>query len=441
MLAGSLILAILTSPQLTVLFVFLIPVVLVVIVWVVNKAYPLFTRVQAQLDGLNTVMQENLAGVRVVKAFARSDYEMGRFQRTNDDLMTVNIRAVRLVSVTMPLMTLVLNLGMVGAIWIGGVKVTVGEMQVGQVIAFINYLTRTLMSLLMVSMLVMRVSRAEASAERILEVLDSEPKVKNNPDALDRFAPRGRVAFQDVSFSYDGDGADAVLKHVSFVAEPGQTVALLGATGSGKSSLVHLIPRFYDPTGGRVTIDGVDVRQVDEAALRSKIGIALQESVLFSGTIADNIRYACPDASDAEVIAAAKTAQAHDFISRLPDGYNTLVGQRGANLSGGQKQRIAIARALLIQPAALILDDATSAVDVETEARLQGALARSRQGCTTFVVAQRISTALTADKILVLEDGEVVAAGTHRELLTSSPIYREIYASQLDGGGFTDGGA
>jgi ATP-binding cassette subfamily B protein len=338
-------------------------------------------------------------------------------------------------------MTLVLNLGMVGAIWLGGVQVTAGEMQVGQVIAFINYLTRTLMSLLMVSMLVMRVSRAEASAERILEVLDSEAKVKNDPSALNRFAPRGRVAFQDVSFSYDGDGADAVLKHVSFVAEPGQTVALLGATGSGKSSLVHLIPRFYDPTGGRVTIDGVDVRQIDEAALRSKIGIALQESVLFSGTIADNIRYACPDASDAEVIAAAKTAQAHDFISRLPDGYNTLVGQRGANLSGGQKQRIAIARALLIQPAALILDDATSAVDVETEARLQGALARSRQGCTTFVVAQRISTALTADKILVLEDGEVVAAGTHRELLTSSPIYREIYASQLDGGGFTDGGA
>ena len=441
MLAGSLILAILTSPQLTVLFVFLVPVVLVVIVWVVDKAYPLFSRVQAQLDGLNTVMQENLAGVRVVKAFARSDYEMGRFQRTNEDLMTVNIRAVRLVSVTMPLMTLVLNLGMVGAIWLGGVQVTAGEMQVGQVIAFINYLTRTLMSLLMVSMLVMRVSRAEASAERILEVLDSVPKVKNDPDALDRFAPRGRVAFQDVSFSYDGDGRDAVLKHVSFVAEPGQTVALLGATGSGKSSLVHLIPRFYDVTGGHVTIDGVDVRQIDEAALRSNIGIALQESVLFSGTIADNIRYARPDASDAEVIAAAETAQAHDFISRLPARYDTLIGQRGVNLSGGQKQRIAIARALLIEPVVLILDDTTSAVDVETEARLQEALARSRQGRTTFVVAQRISTALTADKILVLEDGEVVAAGTHHELLASSPIYQEIYASQLDGGGLANGRA
>jgi ATP-binding cassette subfamily B multidrug efflux pump len=440
MLVGSLILAVLTSPQLAVLFVVLIPVVLAALSWIVNKSYPMFSHVQQELDALNTVMQENLAGVRVVKAFVRSKHEMQRFRQTNDSLMTVNIKAVRMVSVTMPLMTLFLNLGVVGAIWVGGMQVSAGGMQVGQVIAFINYLMRTLMSLVMVSMLIMRVSRAEASAGRILEVLDSEPKVKNKPDALDTFAPRGRVAFENVTFAYNGDGHDAVLRSVSFVAEPGQTVALLGATGSGKTSLVHLIPRFYDVSGGRVTIDDVDVRDIDKTALRGKIGIALQESILFTGTIGDNIRYGRPHASDEEVIAAAKMAQAHDFISGLADGYDSVVGQRGVNLSGGQKQRIAIARALLTQPAVLILDDTTSAVDVETEARIQEELARLRHGRTSFVVAQRISTVLTADKILVLDDGKIVAEGTHSDLLVSNPIYREIYESQMDDGVIADVG-
>jgi ATP-binding cassette subfamily B multidrug efflux pump len=441
MLVGSLILAALTSPQLAVLFFFLIPVVLVALSWIVKKAYPLFSRVQGRLDAINTVMQENLAGVRVVKAFVRAEYEMGRFGQANEDLTTVSVRAVRLVSVTMPLMMLVLNLGVVGAIWIGGVQLSAGGMQAGQVIAFINYLTRTLMSLVMVSMLIMRVSRAEASAERILEVMGSEPQVKNKPDALRAFDPQGRVAFENVSFSYNGDGHDAVLKNLDFVAEPGQTVALLGATGSGKTSLIHLIPRFYDVSSGRVTIDGVDIRDIDERTLRDKIGIALQESVLFSGTIADNIRYGRPDASDEEVMRVAQMAQAHDFIVGLPDGYDTVVGQRGVNLSGGQKQRIAIARALLTQPAVLILDDTTSAVDVETEGKIQDALARQSKGWTSFVVAQRISTVLTADKILVLEDGEVVAAGRHEELLTTSPIYREIYDSQMENGVLSHGDA
>ena len=415
----------------------MIPVVLVALSWIVKKAYPMFSQVQGRLDALNTVMQENLAGVRVVKAFVRSEHETRRFRQTNDGLMTVSVRAVRTVSVTMPLMMLVLNLGVVGAIWIGGVQVTAGEMQVGQVIAFINYLMRTLMSLVMVSMLIMRVSRAEASAERIGEVLDSEPKVKNKPAALDTFVSRGRVAFENVSFGYSGDGHDATLKHVNFVAEPGQTIALLGATGSGKTSLVHLIPRFYDVSGGRVTLDNVDVRDIDERTLRSNVGIALQESVLFTGTISDNVRYGRPDASDEEVIAAAKMAQAHDFISGFPDGYNSVVGQRGVNLSGGQKQRIAIARALLTQPAVLILDDTTSAVDVETEGRIQEALARSRQDRTNIVVAQRISTVLTADKILVLDNGEIVAEGAHEELLVANPIYREIYESQMENGVLT----
>jgi ATP-binding cassette subfamily B protein len=290
-----------------------------------------------------------------------------------------------------------------------------------------------------VSMLVMRISRAQASADRIQEVLDTRPTVQNRPEAIIDLSPQGRVAFDRVVFSYDGTGQDPVLgdgseEGISFVAEPGQTVAILGATGSGKSSLVHLIPRFYDVDKGKVSIDGVDVRDIDTATLRRNIGVALQESVLFSGTIRDNIRYGRPEATEEEVIAASKAAQAHDFILEFPDGYDSMVGQRGVNLSGGQKQRIAIARALLTKPAVLILDDSTSSVDVETEAKIQDALDKVMADRTSFVIAQRISTVLTADKILVLDDGHIVAEGTHTELLASSPIYREIYDSQLGNG-------
>jgi ATP-binding cassette subfamily B multidrug efflux pump len=372
----------------------------------------------------------------------RAQHEMRRFGTVNASLMAQTVGAARLVAVAMPAVMLALNVGIVGAIWFGGLQVTYGGMKVGQLIAFVNYLMRTLMSLMFVSMLAMRAARAEASAERIQEVLDSEPQVQNKPGALATFAPQGRVTFENVTFSYDGDRHDPVLKGVSFVAEPGQTVAILGATGSGKSSLIHLIPRFYDVTDGRITIDGADVREVDKAALRRNIGIALQESVLFTGTIRDNIRYGRPAAADEEVVAAAKAAQAHDFISEFPDGYDTLLGQRGVNLSGGQKQRIAIARALLVQPAVLILDDSTSSVDVETETKIQDALEglmRDRTSPlaplrTSFVIAQRISTVLNADKILVLDDGQIAAEGTHGELIASSRIYQEIYESQLGNG-------
>jgi ATP-binding cassette subfamily B protein len=440
LLVGSLIMAILTSPSLALLFVVLIPVVLIALILIINKTFPMFGQVQQRLDALNTVMQENLAGVRVVKAFARSNHEIGRFGQTNDRLMNQNLMAVRTSAITMPFMMLALNAGTVGTIWFGGRWVIGGSMDVGQVVAFINYLMQALMSLMMVSMLIMRVARAEASAQRIQEVLDSTPDVQSRAGAPTDFAPQGRLTFENVSFNYKGADHDSVLKNISFVAEPGQTVALLGATGAGKSSLVNLVPRFYDVNGGHVTIDGVDVRDVDEHALRRQIGIALQESVLFSGTIRDNIRYGRPDASDDEVIAAAKMAQAHDFISRFPDGYDSVVGQRGVNLSGGQKQRLAIARALLMNPAVLILDDSTSAVDVDTEARIQDALARLPHKQTRLVVAQRISTVLGADKILVLDDGAVVAEGTHDELIESSPIYREIYESQMDTGVMTHGG-
>jgi ATP-binding cassette subfamily B protein len=457
LLVGSLIMAVLTSPRLALIFLVQIPIVLATLIWIINKTFPMFGKVQRRLDALNTVMQENLAGVRVVKAFARASYERQRFGHANDRLMDQNIGALRVSAATMPLMMLTLNGGVVAAIWFGGGQVRAGGLQVGQMIAFINYLTQALMSLLMISMLVVRVARAEASAGRIQEVLGSIPDVGNAPDALAAFVPRGRLAFERVSFSYEpGDGRwgmgdgnvsrdlyppspiphppDLVLRDISFTAEPGQTIAVLGATGAGKSSLVNLIPRFYDVSAGRITLDGVDVRAIDEAALRRAVGIALQESILFSGSIRDNIRYGQPGATDDEVIAAARMAQAHDFISRLPNGYDSLVGQRGVNLSGGQKQRIAIARALIGRPAVLILDDSTSAVDVETEARIQAALASLPERQTRIVVAQRISTVLSADQILVLDDGRVAAAGTHEELLASSPIYREIYASQMENG-------
>lgn len=440
MLLGSLVMAILTSPRLALLLVVLGPLVLSLVAWVISRAAPMFSLVQARLDDLNTVMQENLAGVRVVKAFVRADHEIRRFKTTNNNLMDQTVRAARVVVMAMPFMMLTVNLGVIGALWFGGLQVTVGAMQIGQIIAFVNYLMRTLMSLMMLSMLVMVTARAQASADRIEQVLENEPRIQDKPDAVTVFAPSGRVAFEDVTFSYDGDGRDAVLgdgkraRGINFVAEPGQMVAILGATGAGKSSLIYLIPRFYDVTEGRVTIDDVDVRDVDKGALRRNIGVALQESVLFSGTIRDNIRYGRPDASDEEVLAAAQAAQAHEFITEFPDGYDTEVGQRGVNLSGGQKQRIAIARALLTRPTVLILDDSTSSVDVETEIKIQDALEQVMKDRTSFVIAQRISTVLNADKILVLDDGQIAAEGTHSELLASSPIYREIYESQLGDG-------
>jgi ATP-binding cassette subfamily B multidrug efflux pump len=434
LLVGSLIMAMITSPQLAWVPLVMLPIELVVVIWVVRRATPLYTGVQARLDALNEVMQENLAGVRLVKAFVRGRHEEGRFGVANANLTTQSVQAGRTVAVMPSFMMFTMNTGIVAVLWFGGIQVTRGNMHIGQIIAFVNYLMTTLFSLMMVSQMVIQLARATASAERMEEVLERQPSLQDQSGAREDAASLGRVAFENVAFAYDDDGCDPVLKGVSFVAEPGQTVALLGTTGAGKSSLVHLIPRFYDVTSGRVMIDGVDVRELNQDALRRRIGIALQETVLFSGTIRDNIRYGRPDASEEEVVAAAKAAQAHDFILSLPDGYDTVVGQRGANLSGGQKQRIAIARALLLKPSILILDDSTSAVDVETETKIQAALESIMHERTSFVIAQRISTVLNADKILVLDDGQIAAEGTHRELLANSPIYRDIYESQLGNG-------
>jgi ATP-binding cassette subfamily B protein len=432
---GSVTLLILTSPRLALMMAAFVPVIVVFVAWFARIAGPLFARVQQSLDRLNTVLQENLAGVRVVKAFVREQRETERFDDANVQLMRRTTRVMRLVAILLPTMVLLLNLAVVGAVWIGGAATLGGSMTVGQVVASINYLMFAMFPLMMLAGMLGPISAANASAGRILEVLESEPSVVNRPGARPLHDPQGRIAFEEVCFAYERDCAEPVLAGVSFVAEPGETLALLGATGSGKSTLIHLIPRFYDVLSGRVTFDGRDVREITLASLREHIGIALQEAVLFGGSIRENIAYGRPDARFEEIREAAEAAQAHGFISDLHEGYDTIVGQRGVTLSGGQRQRIAIARALLVAPKVLILDDSTSAIDIETEVRLQDALDRliasSARRATRFIVAQRISTVQLADRILVLEGGRIAASGTHRELLRSSAVYNEIYASQL----------
>jgi len=439
MLVTSLILLIRTAPQLAPIMLVLMPVMTALMWFFITKSRPLFLSVQQKLDRLNNVLQENLAGVRVVKAFVRADHENARFDQSNTAYTKDNMRVMQLLSALIPSLFLIINLGVVAAVWFGGLQVNVGSLTTGAVLAFVNYLFTTMMPLLMLAMMVGILSAGEASASRIMEVLDSDPQVQDLPDAQAVADIGGRIVFDDVCFSYAGNSNEPVLTNINLAAEPGETVAILGATGAGKSSLVHLIPRFYDVTTGQVTIDGIDVRAMTLDSLRSRIGVALQETVLFSGTIRDNIRYGRANATDEEVVTAAKAAQAHEFIMGFEDGYETRVGQRGVNLSGGQKQRIAIARALLIQPRVLILDDSTSSVDIETEAKIETALEELIKDRTSFVIAQRVSTVLNADKIVVLERGQIAALGTHSELMESSPIYQEIYQSQLGNGGAQNG--
>ncbi|MGN6482778.1 MAG: ABC transporter ATP-binding protein, partial [Thermomicrobiales bacterium] len=429
LLVGSVIMAVLTAAKLSLLFIVLIPLILLILVLVFRRSFPMFSRVQAQLDRLNVLMQENLAGVRVVRAFARAPYEIGRFAGVNEDLMAANLSAVRFSALVMPLMMLVMNGATVAVLWFGGHQVNDGHLEVGQLVAFSNYLMQSLFSLMMFSMLVVRISRAEASAQRIDEVLSTDPSIVDAPEARGAMSGPGRVEYQHVSFRYPGADVDAI-HDVSFTIEPGKRLAIIGSTGSGKSTLVQMLPRFYEATSGRILIDGVDVREIAQETLHTKVGVALQEAVLFSGTIRDNIRYGKPEASEFEVVRAATMAQAAEFIGKLPDGYDAVVGQRGVNLSGGQKQRLSIARAILPQPTVLVLDDSTSAVDTATEARILSALDGLNQ--TRIVVAQRITTVMGADWILVLDGGRVVGQGTHEDLLDSNEMYREIYASQME---------
>lgn len=431
LLVGSIALAIFTAPKLSLLFVALFPVLMIVIGLVMMKAFPRFRQVQKKLDHINSVIQENLAGVRVVKAFARHRYESDRFGNANSDLRDTTMSAVNVVITVMPLMMLIVNMGLVGALWFGGNMVDTGEIEVGALVAFTNYLMQSLFALMMVSMVLMRFTRAEASAERINEAFDSEPVIIVNAAANQPDRTAGKVQFDAVAFQY-GEDATPALSDISFTVNPGETLAILGTTGSGKSTIVSLVPRFYDVTHGRVLVNDMDVREWDEDRLRRHVSIALQESVLFSGTVRDNIRFGNPDASDEEVERAAQMAQAEEFISNLDEGYDSLVGQRGVNLSGGQRQRLAIARAIVRQAPVLILDDSTSAVDVQTERKIQEALAKV--DTTVIIVAQRISAVVNADQIIVLENGRVIAQGNHTELMQSSDVYQQIYRSQVESG-------
>ena len=407
-----------------------LPLLGVALTLIMSKSFPMFTVVQKRIDKLNGVMRENLTGARVVRAFVRSGYEKDRFGKANEGLSKASLRAVRTVNLTAPAMMAALNISLVAVLWFGGIKVDFGTMSVGEVMAFVNYITQILMALQMVAFLTVNISRAKASSERLAEVLDAESSI-TGPLAPEGAPGEGKVEFQNVSFCYEGASGDPVLKNVDVTAFPGRTLAILGATGSGKSTLVNLIPRFFDPTEGTVLVDGTDVRDMDLAGLRASVGMVLQDPVLFTGTIRDNIMWGKADATDEEVTEAAKAAQAHDFITSLPEGYDTVVGQKGANLSGGQKQRLAIARALVRKPRVLVLDDSTSAIDMGTEERLQAALKEYMRGRTTIVIAQRISSVMDADEIIVLEDGEVVARGTHHQLVEGSEIYRDIVRSQL----------
>ena len=435
LMIGSLILMFNTDQRLAMMMLPLLLVTSGIIVFFLVKMGPLFLSVQRRLDRLNTVLQENIAGVRVVKAFVRADRENQRFSDANQEYTQYNIRVMQFMTTLSPVLSICVNIGIILVIWAGGMQSIQGELTSGQIVAFINYLQTTLGPLTIMVMLANVWAAGSASSERIIEVLQTVPEVQDPAEALALpETTQNRIVFENVSFHYNGASAENVLDGVNLAAEPGETVAILGATGSGKSSLVNLIPRFYDASGGRVMINEIDVRQIEQAALLKNIGIVPQETVLFSGSVADNIRYGRPDAPEGEVIAAAKAAQAHDFILNLPNGYDTHVEERGVNLSGGQKQRIAIARALLLHPDILILDDSTSSIDVETEIKIQTALEDWMRDRISIVVAQRISTVLNADKIVVIDEGRVAAVGNHRELLQTSPIYQEIYDSQLGDG-------
>jgi ATP-binding cassette subfamily B multidrug efflux pump len=429
-LITSLIILFVTNTQLMLTILPVLPVAFVLFMVFGRVAQPLFTRVQVKLSRLNTILQENLAGIKVVKAFAREPQEQARFDESAESLMQQHIQVARLFSFLFPVVFLMMNVGQVLILYFGGRQIILGTMTLGEWQKFSLYLVFVFFPLGMLGMIIQQMSQAAASANRIFEILDAESEVADDPDAENLPPVEGRVTFDHVTFRYFGSG-EPVLNEVSFEAQPGQTIALLGATGSGKSTVINLIPRFYDVSAGRVLIDGHDVGEVCLDSLRSQIGIVLQDTTLFTGTIRDNIAFGRPDASMDEVIAAAKAAAAHDFILEFPEAYDTLVGERGTNLSGGQKQRVAIARALLMDPRILILDDSTSSVDMVTEYQIQQALTQLMRGRTSFVIAQRISTVRNADQILVLDRGRVAARGRHDELMEHSAIYAEIYSSQL----------
>lgn len=420
------------SPRLSLIVLAAMPLIGAMIAFVVKFGFPMFRIVQEKLDRTNVVMQENLAGVRVIKAFGRGEYERERFSSANDDLMDINRKAQRLMSTSFPIINLIMNFTLLAVYMVGGHSILNGAfgLETGDLMAVASYVTQILSSLTMSSFMLLHISRAKVSVDRVNEVLETQVDIEGKENSECK-VEKGRIEFKNVSFRYPGQGGEPVLKNISFTAEPGSTVAILGSTGSGKSSLISLIPRLYDATEGSVLVDDRDVREYTLDNLRGGVGVALQESVLFTGSIAENLRWGDDNASDEEIRKMAKIAQADDFILKTADGYETELGQRGVNLSGGQKQRMCIARALVKKPKILILDDSTSAVDLTTEAEIQKNLRNVMGHCTVLIIAQRISSVMDADKILVMDNGRIIDEGTHEELKERCSVYREIVISQL----------
>ena len=427
---GGIVSVLMISPKLSLVVLTAVPFLVILIVFLLNKGRKLFSSMQKKLDRVNTVMQESLSGIRVIKAFARSEHENNKFRNANGDLTEASMKAMRMMSYAFPMVGFIMNVTMILMYLFGGKMVFTCQLQPGEIMAFSNYITQILMSLTMSSFTLMFLSRAGVSFRRVNEVLDTKSDIYDGGNT-DLKIKKGEVEFRNVSFSYPGQAGDPVLGNISFTAKPGETVAILGATGSGKSTLINLIPRLYDVTKGSVLIDGVDVRDYTLDNLREGIGYALQENVLFTGTIEENLRWGDEDASSEKIAKVADIAQADSFVEKLPDRYETVLGQRGVNLSGGQKQRLCIARALMKDPKILILDDSTSAVDLTTEAKIQTALRNVFSEMTVFIVAQRISSVMDADKILVMENGSIIDSGAHNELISRCSVYREIVSSQL----------
>ena len=434
MFLGALIMAFMMNRQLAVIILIVIPLLLAAIILILKTAFPRFGEMQRRLDRLNSGIQESLTNVRVVKSFVREDHEIEKFSRLNRDLKESSLRALRIVITTMPVMMFAMNVTTLAVVWYGGNIIIAGKMPVGDLTAFTTYIVQILMSLMMLSMVFLQSSRASASMKRINEIFDTEINLNDdNAENKDKKVTEGRVEFKNVSFGYSGENGrkDLVLEGISFTAEPGQTIGIIGSTGSGKTSLVQLIPRLYDVTGGEVLVDGVNVKDYSLKHLREGVGMVLQKNVLFSGTIEENLRWGNEDAPMEDVIRFSESAQADPFVKTFKNGYGTEMGQGGVNVSGGQKQRLCIARALLKRPKILILDDSTSAVDTATEAKIRESLYHDLKDTTKIIIAQRISSVQEADQILVLEDGKIIGHGTHEELLKTCEAYSEIYTTQI----------
>lgn len=426
---GGVIMALTVNWKLAIIFVICIPFLIIFLVWAMKKTGQLFKSVQGKLDRVNGVMRENLSGMRVIKAFYRGEYEENRFGHSNEQLMKKTMSALRLIEFTMPVLMLIMNISIIAVLWYGNIDIKNGDIQVGEVVAVIQYGTRVSAALGLLSMIVMVFSRAKASTERISEILSIEPDlIENNKSHNAEMAMKGKVEFDSVTFSYPG-ASHPIIDNVSFVANPGETIAIMGATGSGKTSLVQLILRLYDTDKGSIYIDDEDIQSLDVEGLRKQIGFVPQEGFLFTGTIKENLSWGKEDLTNEEMLDASKDAQIHETIMKLPDQYVTRIGQKGVNLSGGQKQRLSIARALVRMPKILILDDSTSALDLKTEAELLSAI--KKYSCTLFIITQKVSTAKEADHILLLEEGRLIAKGTHENLVDTSSLYQQIYQSQF----------